>query len=144
MPFQGEGGGLPVGHGMAFFTLVQIRGPGELAIVVIFMAIRALGEFNLVDSCSAFIDVALGALHGEVLSLQRIVGGVVIFCQERRWLERIHRMAGLALDAFRPLGKLPVVRIGQVTVCALGEGNFLLEIAALVTRPAVHRGVLAE
>jgi len=128
---------------MAFFAFVQIWRPGELAVMIVRVAIRALREFDPVDGLFAFVDVALGTLHGEVLSFQRVVGGVVILCQECRWLECIHRVAGLALDAFRPLGKLSVVRV-QVAIRTFGEGDLLLEIAPLVARPAVHGGVFPE
>src|ERR1035441_5940838 len=52
-------------------------------------------------------------------------------------------MAGRAFDTPRPLGELAVMRIGLVTIHALGEGDRLFEISARVATRTIHGGVLA-
>jgi len=137
VPFQRERGRLKAFHRMAVFALVQIRRCGELPVMAIRMAISTFLELDLVNRFLALIDVAFGALYREVLALQRIVAGVVIFGFECRRLESVDRVAGRALNAQRPLGKLPVVRI-LVAIRTLGEGNLFLKVPALVARRTIH------
>lgn len=75
-------GAMEVLHGVAALAFIEIRRGDELAIVCIFMAIRAGREFHFVNRVFACGQMALGAFHGDVLALQRVIGIVVLFHAE--------------------------------------------------------------
>ena len=144
VPLQCERRRLEAVHRVAVFALVLVGRGGELPVVRILVAVRAILELDLVLRVLAFVDVALGAIHCEVLPFQRIVARVMILGREGRRLESIDRMAGRALNPLRTLGELPVVRIRQMAIRTLGERNLFLEIAALVAGCTIHGGMLAQ
>jgi hypothetical protein len=55
-------------HGMAILAFVQIWGGGELAVMSVFVAVRAKREFDLVNRVLAGRKMALGAFHGNVFA----------------------------------------------------------------------------
>ena len=63
---------------MAAFALIEVRRFGKLAVVRVLMAVSTLLELDFELGIFALVDVALTALHGEVLALERIIAGVVI------------------------------------------------------------------
>lgn len=75
-------------------------------------------------------------------ALQRIRTGRMFLDSERRRLPPVHCVAGSALAVIRPPGKLPIVRIGLVTIHALREDQGLLEVAIGVALGAIDADVL--
>lgn len=57
-----------IAHGMAILAFVQMRRRGELAVMSVFMAVRAKREFHLVNGVLAGRKMALGAFHGNVFA----------------------------------------------------------------------------
>lgn len=144
VPSQGEGRWLESLQVVATLTRVEVRRCNKLAGMLIAVAISAMLELDLEQRVFALGSVALIALHGGVLPLQRISRRRVVFHRELSGLEALHRMAGGALAASGPLGELPVVRIGLVTINTPLEGQRLLEVSAGVALHAFNRGVLAQ
>ena len=122
---------------------IEVRSPGELPIVLVFVAISATRKHNLEQCVFALGNMTLGAFDGEVFAFERIGRGRVIFRRERRRFEAVHSVASRALRAPRSLGELAVVRIGLVTIHTLCERNRLFEISASVTECAIHGRVFA-
>ena len=75
-------GAVEVLNGVAALTFIKIGRGDELAIVCIFMAIRARREFHFVNRVFARGQMALGAFHGDVLPLERIIGCIVLLHAE--------------------------------------------------------------
>ena len=137
-------GTVPVQDGMAFFARVVVRGFCKLFVVLIFVTIRASGKLNLIYGVFPSREVALVALHLDMLPLQRVLGGVVLFHAEERRLPSLHLMAFLALALPGPRGELALVRIRRMANHALVEGQLFLEVAVLMAIYAGHLGVFSE
>ncbi len=69
---DGEEGPVEVLDRVAALATVLVRRSGELAIVRVLVAIRARSELHFVDGVLSGWNMALRALHTNVLSLQRI------------------------------------------------------------------------
>jgi len=117
---------------------IQVRSRRKLSIVVILVAIGATLKLDLEECVFAFWDMTLGALDGEMLSLEGIGRSGVKLGRKRRRLEALHRMAGRALRTSGPLSELAVMGIGLVTIHAGGECDRLLEISARVAERTIH------
>ena len=122
---------------------IEVRSPGELPIVLVFVAISATRKHNLEQCVFALGNMTLGAFDGEVFAFERIGRGRVIFRRERRRFETFHGVAARALRTSGPLGELAVVRIGLVTIHALCERDRLFEISTSMAARAIHGRVLA-
>jgi hypothetical protein len=57
-----------IAYGMTVLAFVQMRSAGELAVVSVFMAVRAKREFHLVNGVLAGRQMALGAFYGNVFA----------------------------------------------------------------------------
>ena len=144
VPLQSKCRRLPSPDRMALLALVPIRLIHKLAIMRIRMAIGAILELHFVERVLALRNMALGAFHLEVLSLQRIVGRVVVFGRKRRRLPPVHSVARRTFNALRPLRKLPVVRIRQMAIRTFRKRNLFLEISTLMARAAIDGGMFAQ
>ena len=122
---------------------VEVRSPGELPIVLIFVAIGAVRKLNLEKCVFACGDVTLGAFNREVFPFERICGSGMIFCRKGRRLKTIHGVARRALSTSGPLGELAVVWIGLVAIHAFRKRNRLFEISTCVAERAIHGHMLA-
>lgn len=79
---DGEGGAVEIGNGVAGFAAIVIGSGGELVVVCVLVAIGASFKFDFVDGVFGGGEMALGALHGDVLAFQRIARGVVFLHAE--------------------------------------------------------------
>ena len=129
---------------MAALAGILIGCAGKLTGVFITVAVDAARKLHLEDCVRALRYVALLALHGCMLALQRIRSRSVLLQPECRWLESIHRVAGGAFAAFPSLGELTAMRIGLVTVGAFVEDQLLGEICSRMALHAIHLGMLPE
>ena len=59
--------------GVAFLTTILVGRSGKLPVVGVLVAIRTRLEFDLIDRVLPCGEVALGALHLDVLALERIL-----------------------------------------------------------------------
>ena len=121
---------------------IEIRCRGKLLGVPIAVAIGAALEFHFENSVTSLRDVALGTLEPRVTALQRIRSQCVLFHRESRGLPPLNLVARLTFATVRPLLELAFMWIGFVAVHALGEGQWLFEIAIGVALGAVHAGML--
>lgn len=80
-------------NGMARFAAILVSRTGELAIMLVLMAIEARRKFHLVDGVSCCRNVAFRARHADVLAFERIVRRLVFLNAEERWLPRFHVVA---------------------------------------------------
>lgn len=139
-----KSGAVKIQNGVAILAFVQIRGGGELAIVRILVAVRAKREFHLVNGVLASGQMALVAGHGDVLALQGIFGGVMLFHPEKRGFPPVD---GVTLRAFAFPGtrfELAFMRIGFVAVHAVRKRQGLLEITVQVACRTANHGMLPE
>lgn len=79
---DGKCGAVEVLNGVTAFTFIEIGRGGKLAVVGIFMAIRAGREFHFVKRVFSCGQMALGAFDGDVLPLERVIGVVVLLHAE--------------------------------------------------------------
>jgi len=71
-----------------------------------------------------------------MFSLERIVRSRVLLHSKLRWLPAVHGMAFRTLSLARARLELTLVRIGSMTIRALGKGQLFLEIAAAMALAA--------
>lgn len=88
--------------------------------------------------------MTLGAFHGNVLALQRVLGAVVLLHAEERRFPAIHGVAFRAFPFFRPSFELTLVRIRLVAVRTIGERQGPLKVAIQMAGHAAHLGVHTE
>jgi len=143
MPGQRKGRRLVSIQGVALIAGIEIRRGRELRSVLIGVAIGAAIKFDFEQRVLPFRDVALVTFHMRVPSLQGISTGGVILDRECGRFETLHGMARRAFDSARSLHKLTIVRIGMVTVGALGECHRFLEISVRVALRTINRRVFA-
>src|SRR5579864_5915591 len=144
MPCQREGGRpIPV-QVVAFLALIEVGCAGELCLVLVLVAVGALGKFDLVQRRASRRDVTALALHRRVFPLQWIRARRMLFHRERGWLESLHGVASGTLAAVGALYELPAVRIRLMTIRAVRIRDWFLEIRARVTGIAPHADVFAE
>lgn len=79
---DGKRGAMEIDDGMAVFAAIIVWCGGELIIVGVLVAIEAGGEFHFVDGVFSRGNMALGAFHLDVFSLQRIAGRIVFLNAE--------------------------------------------------------------
>lgn len=116
---------------VALVTAIQVRGTGELALMLVLVAIRALPKFHAIERVLAFGQVAARALDRRVLLYQGVSGGGVLLYSERCRFKSLHVMAGCAVPFVGTLQELAIVLV-LVTVEAVLECQRLLEVAASV------------
>ena len=80
---HGESRLVEILYGMAILASVSVGRGSKLIVMWVFMAIQAGREFDLVDGVLARWEVALVALHLDVLALQR-VGRSVVFLHAKQ------------------------------------------------------------
>ena len=141
---DGKSGAMKILNRMATFAFVLIGRWGKLAVVGILMAVQAGREFYLVDRVFAGGQMAFATLDGNVFSLQRVIGSVMLLHAKERWLPTFHGMAFRAFPLLRPSFKLAFVRVGFMAVRAIRKGQLFFEIAVDVTLGATDRRVLSE
>ena len=73
---------MEIDDGVAGFAAIVIRSGGKLIVVRILVAIVAGFKFDFVDGVFARGNMALGAFHFYVHSLERIARRVVLFHAE--------------------------------------------------------------
>ena len=130
-------------HRVAVFATVVVRRTRELAVMCVFVAIRAMSEFDFVNGVLARRNVALRAFHLRVLPFQGIARGLMFFHAKQRRLPRIDFVTLGAFAFHRPVRELPPVDV-LVAIQALVEGKRFLEFPAGVARHAVHLRVTAQ
>lgn len=118
--------------GMTLLALVEVRRRGKLRLVRILVAIRAERELYFEHRRLARRNVALRAIYGRVFAAQWKSRARVIGSSKLRLLPSVDSVAALALAAVGALGKLPVVRVGLMAVCAESVGDGRFEVTALV------------
>jgi len=111
--------------------------------VAVGVAIGAAFELDLEERVLAFRNMAQGALQACMSAPQRICARGMLLRSECRRLPSARAVTGRTLTMIWPFRKLPVVRIGFVTVHALGENQRLLEVAIDMALRAVHAEVLS-
>lgn len=131
-------------HRVAGFAAVLIRSGGELLIMGVLVAIGAGREFDLVQSVLPRGDVAFLAGHRGMPSFERVVGRGMLLHAEQRGFPTVDGVAFRALAFACPRLKLPLVRIRIVTIRALGEFQWLLEIPSRVAIGAAYFQMCAE
>lgn len=128
---------------MALVAAVQVRRGCKLSLMLIFVAVHALGECNFVTCVFALWNMALRTGYSSMLLPQGIGAGRVRFHVERRWFETVNGVARGALNARRPFGELSIVNV-LVAVGALLEGQRLLEVPIGVALRTFDGLVLAQ
>ena len=123
------------------FATVGIRSSGELSGVHVCVALHASGGLQLVFRIFPAWLVALSALHGRVLALQRETALLVLFASVQRRLEAGFGVARHTIAPSRPAGELAFVHV-LMTIGAFFVRDRLLEIRALVAHEAAGLGVL--
>ena len=91
---QRERGRLVSLQGVATFATIEIRCSGELAIMLVPVAVGAMLKLDLEESVFAFGDMTLRAFDIEVLALERIRRCRVVFRGKGGRLEALDRVAG--------------------------------------------------
>ena len=130
-------------HGVAVFAAIIVRRASELTIVHVFMTVDTVGEFHLVNRVFASGQMALVALHLDVLAFERISRCNVLLDPEERWLPPFYRVAFRALTLLGTRLKLALVGV-FVTVHAVGKRKRFFEIAIGVARGAADGGMLSH
>src|ERR1700676_2458583 len=141
---QREGRRLVAFKTVAAVASVEVRRSGELPGVTVSVTVRATLKFDLEQCVLAFGNMALGALHPGMSALQRIRADCMFLHGECRRFPSIQVVAGGTLSMIRPFRKLPVVRIGLVTVHALFKSHRLFKVATCVALSAVDGDVLSN
>lgn len=131
-------------YGMTLLTAIDVGSSRKLRLVHVIMAIEALGKLDLEARVSASRDVAPCAVDIRMFSDERVKSRRVLFHPERRGFESVHVVAGLAAPAVRSFYKLITVGARFVTVSAILERNWFLEIAAGVALLATNFPVLSK
>jgi hypothetical protein len=116
---------------VALITAIQVRRAGELALMLVLVAIRALRKFHPIERVFALGEVAFRALDRGVLLYEGVCGGCVLLYSERCRFKSLHVVAGCAVPFVGTLQELAIVLI-LVTVETSLEGQRLLEVAASV------------
>ena len=76
---DGVDGSVKVRDCVALFTTIFKWFAGELAVMLILVAVQACGEFHLINGVLPRWTVALGAIYGDVHAFQAIFGCGVLF-----------------------------------------------------------------
>lgn len=141
---DGEERAVEVRYGMAILATIPIKSGGKLSVVSVLVAIHAVREFNFVNGVLASGQMALGTLHSYVLAFQGVLRGGMFFYAKERRLPAIHGMAFGAFAFLRPCVELSAVRVWFVTVHAVFERNWLLEISTEMARGTADHRMLPE
>jgi len=123
---------------MALLAVVKIWRSRELLLVRVLVAVGTLREFDFEYCRPARWSVTLGAFDVRVFSAKRKSSLRMVFDGEDGLLETIDPVTAFALAAVLPLGKLPVVRVRLVAICALLMSDVSLEIAPAVAGIAIN------
>ena len=121
---------------VALLAAIVVRGPRELPVVHILMATDTGRDLDHEDGGFAGGNVALRALHIDVLFLQREIGRLMIGHRVFGRLEPCHGMARLASPAVGARHELPAVRIGLVAIAAIAIGDLGLEVSIAMASKA--------
>lgn len=140
---DGEEGPVEVLDRVAVLATVLIWRFGELAVVRILVAIRARSVLHFVDGVLSGWNMALRALHTNVLSLERILRCRMLFHAKQRRFPPIHGVAFRTFTLLRPMLELSAVDV-LVAIRTEGEGERPFEITSQVTGAAIHLGVQPE
>jgi hypothetical protein len=80
---NGEGGAMKVGHGVAGFASVLVRGGGKLSVVGVLVTIQTGRKLNLIYSLLAGGNVTFAAFHLGMHALQGVLGRSVLLHAEQ-------------------------------------------------------------
>jgi hypothetical protein len=80
---NGEGGAMKVGHGVAGFASVLVRGGGKLSVVGVLVTIQTGRKLDLIYGLLPGGDVTFAAFHLGVHALQGVLGGSVFLRAEQ-------------------------------------------------------------
>jgi hypothetical protein len=144
VPPQAECRGLEPLQIVAILAAIEMGCGGELAGMLIGVAIRAALKLHFEDRVFTSGKMTLRARHRGMLSLQGIRGLGVLREPEFCRFKAVDSVAGRALTAARPLGELPAVGIGPVAIGTLLEWQRLFEISFGVASHTVHLSVLSK
>lgn len=108
----------------------------------ILVTVRAARGFDLVESFTAHLEMALGAGDHRMFTFQRVVGCRVFGYAKLGLFETLHGMTRLAGPAILAGAKLPLMRV-FVAIGALIVRKGCGKIQAVVTGAAIHRGMLS-
>jgi len=75
---HGVGGDVEVANSVAVLAAVLVWRCGELAVVLVFVAVQTSSEFDFVNCVLGSGKMALGALDFDVFTLQRVTGSIVL------------------------------------------------------------------
>lgn len=143
MQRDGKERAVKIADSMAALASIVVRGASELPIMDIFVAVRAIRKFHLVDRFFAGWEVAFGAFHLGVFPVKRILGRCVFLDLEERRLPAFHRVTLGTFALLDAPDELAIVNV-FVAVRAIVEWQRLLEVTIDMARRATNRGVLPE
>lgn len=106
---------------VATLTTIEVRRRRKLSRVLVGVAVGAALQLDFEQSVCALGNVAPNARHHGMSALQGICRRGMVLHGERRRLEPLDRVAGIALATLHAFGKLSPVRVGLVTIRALLE-----------------------
>ena len=129
-------------HVVTVFAPVVMGRTGKLPIMCVLVALRAIRELHLVNSVPAGGGMALRALDGGMLALERIPGSLMFLHAKQRRLPILDSVTFRAFALQGTVRELAVVHI-LVAVGAIRESKRLLEFASGVASRAIHLCVSA-
>jgi len=135
---------MEIHHRVTRLALIVVGCGGELIVVRILVAVAASRELYLVNRVLARRNVALRALHSNVLALQRVPRTVMLLHSKERRFPAIHGMTLRAFALLRAGFKLSLVRIRLVAIVAIRKYKLLLEITIDMASHAGYLDVLSR
>jgi len=127
---------------VALLATIAPRRAGKLSLVLVLVAIDALGEFDFEFCVFAGGRVARIAFHAGMRKRERETGFGVIGDGEYRGAPTLHGMAAFAASSIGALRKLTLMLV-FVAVGAYRMRNGCFEVAVFMTAHAGHVDVLA-
>ncbi len=133
---QAERGGAVAFQIVTLLASVEVGSGGELALVLVFVAVRALSKLKTVECVLALRYVALRAVDCGVLLQQRVRRAGMFLHAVGRRLETLNAVARRTFSFVSALNELSVVLV-PVTVRAFLECQGFLKVAASVAAQTI-------
>jgi len=140
---DGKQSAVKIRYRMAGLAAVQVRFSCKLAVVGIFVTVRATGELDFINRLFASGNVALSAFYLCVLSFQRILGSRMLLDAKQRRLPSLHFVAFRTLAFLRTIRELAVMNV-LVAVRTIGKLERLFEVPASMASNATHLDVFPQ
>lgn len=140
---DGKQRAVPIRYRMAALAAVLKRRFRKLAVVGVFVAVRAGRKLNFVNRLFAGRSVALVAFDFCVLAFERILGSRMFLDAKRRRLPSLDFVAFRTLPFLRAVGELAVMNV-LVAVRAVRKLERALELPFCVAGNATHLEVFAD